>query len=153
MKTKLLFILAMLCSRIMPAQSSHDDLQLLRNYTAPATQENYNGRTDTVNNHKAIAYKHRNILLRYNPVSLAFTGAMFFYQGVISPQISAECLYQRTCSNFSKAAIHEFGLLRGVLLTADRLSRCSTRVLREIPNRRLDDHHHVIDEPSQFRRQ
>src|SRR5664279_1515879 len=37
--------------------------------------------------------KSNNFILKYNPVSLAFSGLMYSYQKWISPQISSDCLY------------------------------------------------------------
>jgi putative component of membrane protein insertase Oxa1/YidC/SpoIIIJ protein YidD len=62
---------------------------------------------------------------RYNPVNLAFSGMLFFYQNVISSQLNAGCLYSPSCSEFSRQSIREFGLLKGIFLTADRMERCT----------------------------
>lgn len=67
----------------------------------------------------------KSILARYNPVSLALGGLMLGYQKIISPQISAECMYSPSCSRFSQALIKEFGFIKGVFLSADRLMRCN----------------------------
>ncbi len=64
-------------------------------------------------------------LARNNPVSLTFTGLMFVYQRYISPQLPSECLYETSCSHFSKNLISEHGLIRGIVFTADRLTRCN----------------------------
>jgi putative component of membrane protein insertase Oxa1/YidC/SpoIIIJ protein YidD len=66
-----------------------------------------------------------NILLRYNPLSLGLGSAMFVYQNVISRQFSAGCLYSPSCSEYSKRLISDFGLVKGVFLSADRISRCN----------------------------
>lgn len=62
---------------------------------------------------------------RINPVRLSLGGMMYVYQRFISPQLPSECLYHPTCSGFSKELIREFGLVKGVAATADRLSRCN----------------------------
>lgn len=63
--------------------------------------------------------------MRYNPVTLTLSGLMFVYQRYISPQLSSQCLYEHTCSGFSIELIETYGLARGMVLTADRLSRCN----------------------------
>lgn len=60
-----------------------------------------------------------------NPVSLLYGGALFVYQNFISQHFSADCLYDPSCSEFSKLAVREYGLLKGGLLTIDRLGRCN----------------------------
>lgn len=67
---------------------------------------------------------NNNFLIRYNPVSLGFSSLMFMYQKFISPQISADCLFKPTCSEFSRQCFIRYGLIKGLFVTADRLNRC-----------------------------
>lgn len=60
-----------------------------------------------------------------NPVSLIYGGSLFVYQNFISQHFSADCLYDPSCSDFSKQAVKEYGLIKGGLLTVDRLGRCN----------------------------
>jgi putative component of membrane protein insertase Oxa1/YidC/SpoIIIJ protein YidD len=60
-----------------------------------------------------------------NPASLVFGGTLYVYQNFISQHLSADCLYDPSCSDFSKQATKEYGLLKGGLLSFDRLSRCN----------------------------
>jgi putative membrane protein insertion efficiency factor len=60
-----------------------------------------------------------------NPVSIMFGGALYVYQNFVSQHFSADCLYNPSCSDFSKQAVKEYGLLKGGLLSFDRLSRCN----------------------------
>lgn len=70
-------------------------------------------------------FANKNALVKYNPVSMLFGGLLFFYQKTISVQIGAACPYEVNCSNFSKKCIQKYGLLKGIPLTADRLTRCT----------------------------
>jgi uncharacterized protein len=65
-----------------------------------------------------------NNVLRYNPVSLIFSGMMYSYQKWISPQISSDCLYSPSCSDYSKLLFREYGFFKGLFASADRLMRC-----------------------------
>lgn len=132
------------------AQNNPGDLLLLETHETPALTAGYNGRTDTINNKVPVQYRNKKAVAKLNPFRWLATGSMFFYQQVMSPQINAGCLYQRTCSNYSKAAISYFGLIRGILLTADRLTRCTSGVIPEIEAYRFDEHGHVADEPTQY---
>ena len=69
--------------------------------------------------------RSENVLIRYNPVSLVFGGLMYTYQRIISPQLPSECLYVHNCSNYSKDLFFEYGLLKGLFTTSDRLLRCN----------------------------
>ncbi len=60
-----------------------------------------------------------------NPLSLVYAGSLYMYQNFISQHLSASCLYDPSCSDFSKQAVKEFGLIKGTLLSFDRLSRCN----------------------------
>ena len=92
----------------------------------------------------------KNKILRYNPVSLTFGGLLFFYQRIVSPQISAECPYQISCSNFSKASIQRFGLIKGIALTASRLMRCCKVAAVDIHPLYFDEKGKIIDSPDQY---
>lgn len=61
----------------------------------------------------------------HNPLSLLYGGLLFVYQNTISQHFSADCLYSPSCSEFSKQAVKEYGLVKGGLLSFDRLSRCT----------------------------
>lgn len=76
--------------------------------------------------------KRQRFLARYNPVTLAFSGLMYVYQKVVSPQIPSACLYEHSCSSFSKGLIAEYGLAKGVFTTADRLMRCNRMAATDI---------------------
>lgn len=83
---------------------------------------------DKVSSHHKVTFllpESENIIIRYNPLSLTMGGLMYFYQGVISKQIGATCPYEISCSDFSKRVIRRYGFLKGVPLTADRLTRCT----------------------------
>jgi len=65
-----------------------------------------------------------NFLLKYNPVSLFLGGTMYTYQRVISPQMDRSCLFHPSCSRYSQLLIKEYGILKGLFTTSDRLTRC-----------------------------
>ncbi|HXP98993.1 MAG TPA: membrane protein insertion efficiency factor YidD [Solirubrobacteraceae bacterium] len=47
------------------------------------------------------------------------------WHAVVSPLIAPRCRYEPSCSRYAAQAIHEFGILRGVVLAAWRLLRCN----------------------------
>jgi len=126
-----LFVLLFCYSFSVNAQVPDEDLKLILN------KPDYSA----VNKHPKIEYLFagRSAFVKFNPLSLFFGGLMYFYQTTISPQFSATCLYVPSCSYFSKNAIREFGLIKGICLSADRLTRCSKLGLTDI-------HHHCFDE-------
>jgi putative component of membrane protein insertase Oxa1/YidC/SpoIIIJ protein YidD len=52
-------------------------------------------------------------------------GAIRFYQAYISSQDMPVCNFVPSCSQFGAEAISRLGVVRGVLLTSDRLQRCN----------------------------
>jgi putative membrane protein insertion efficiency factor len=51
--------------------------------------------------------------------------ALHFYQNNLSVQFGHSCCFTPSCSRYSSESIQHYGLLRGILLTADRLVRCN----------------------------
>ena len=69
-------------------------------------------------------------VVHFNPqetseLNLAATGLIRLYQKFISSQDGPMCNFVPSCSHFGMACIQEFGMVRGLLLTADRLLRCN----------------------------
>ena len=96
--------------------------------------------------------KSKNVIVRYNPLSLSFGGMMYVYQKFISVQIGANCPYEISCSAFSKKCINEFGLIKGVALSADRLMRCTRLASVDLTYSEInEDTQHIIDHPGSYR--
>ena len=69
-------------------------------------------------------------VVRFNPqetseLKLVATGLIRLYQKFISSQDGPSCNFLPSCSHFGMGCIQEYGFVRGVLLTADRLIRCN----------------------------
>jgi putative membrane protein insertion efficiency factor len=63
--------------------------------------------------------------LRAPGVKLLFIGVIRFYQMFISTQDEPVCNFIPSCSQFGVEAIEQLGIIRGILLTSDRLQRCN----------------------------
>ncbi len=74
-----------------------------------------------------------------------------FYKKNISQQISADCLYEISCSTFSQMALKEYGMLKGIALTADRLARCNRISGTTINEFRINENGKVIDTPLMYK--
>jgi putative component of membrane protein insertase Oxa1/YidC/SpoIIIJ protein YidD len=96
-------------------------------------------------------FKDKNWVVKYNPVSLLFGGGLFFYQKVISPQIVMGCAFNPSCSNFSKECVHEFGVVKGIFLSADRLTRCTRLSSIDFHPIMFDENKKVNDLPIYYR--
>jgi putative component of membrane protein insertase Oxa1/YidC/SpoIIIJ protein YidD len=78
------------------------------------------------------------LIKKINPVNILFGTTLYVYQNVFSRQISAKCLYTPSCSEFSKDAIREYGVLKGVFLSVDRVNRCGRLPSKDLKNYKKD---------------
>ncbi|MBO54556.1 MAG: membrane protein insertion efficiency factor YidD [Dehalococcoidia bacterium] len=46
------------------------------------------------------------------------------YQAVISPYLPSMCRYTPSCSSYTFDAIEKYGVIRGIVMGAKRISRC-----------------------------
>lgn len=94
----------------------------------------------------------KGILIKYNPINLTLGGLLYFYQKIVSPQLASNCPYEISCSAFSKVSIQEFGFIKGVPLTADRLTRCTQFTMMDIlPSQINDVNGRIIDNTDKYR--
>lgn len=85
-----------------------------------------------------IYHNEPSLFKKYNPVSLFLGGTLYIYQNVFSKHISADCLFTPSCSEFSKQAIKEYGILKGTLLSIDRVNRCNRIAATDLKNYTVD---------------
>lgn len=81
----------------------------------------------------------------YNPINLTFSGLMFFYQNVISSQVNAQCLFSPSCSEFAKASIKKYGLIKGMFLAADRVQKCNRITALDLDFNKLNSQNRFPD--------
>ena len=67
------------------------------------------------------------------------------YKNHISRQILNDCIYDHSCSKFSHDVFKNFGVFKGLFLTADRLTRCNRAALAELPPSRINLNGAAID--------
>lgn len=85
-------------------------------------------------------------------LTIPFSFLLWTYKSFISEQLSSDCTFHPSCSRFSYRAIHELGLIKGVLLTADRLTRCNADSRFDAPWFLINkENAKVYDAPSFYR--
>lgn len=52
---------------------------------------------------------------------------VYIYKGCISPLIPHTCRFYPTCSSFALGAVREFGVLKGIKLSINRILRCNPK--------------------------
>ncbi|MEN9998390.1 MAG: hypothetical protein RI922_1380 [Bacteroidota bacterium] len=68
---------------------------------------------------------------KYNPFTYLAGGLLFVYQNVLSEQISANCNFEISCSEYTKRCINEYGLFKGTLVGLHQLSCCSPTIYKD----------------------
>ena len=119
MRCIIIIIFSFLLSNNLFAQLNANDLSLVKK--ADFKEEKYEYKRKV----KFLDTKTKNVIIKYNPVSLTLGSLLYVYQKFISPQFATNCPYEISCSEFSKVAIRRYGFLKGIFLTSDRLTRCT----------------------------
>ena len=97
--------------------------------------------------HRPYIYKNQPKSFKtLNPVGLLYGGSLYVYQNFFSQHLSASCLYNPSCSDFSKQAVKEYGLIKGTLLSFDRLSRCNRIAATDLNPEDADPHIHRFND-------
>ncbi len=60
-----------------------------------------------------------------NEAQLIFSGLFLFYKNFLSSQDSQKCTFHPSCSEYGILAVKQFGAIKGMALTFDRLTRCN----------------------------
>jgi len=115
----------------------HNDKEILTIHSSIEKYSNYQ---------PEYLFKNSKPIIKFNPITAIPGGLMFLYQKSISPQIFADCLYEESCSKFSVSAIRRYGILKGIGLSADRLTRCNQFAAEDIHSVRINtEKNRVID--------
>ena len=73
---------------------------------------------------KVLSLKGKSFLFKINPLTYLAAGSLYVYQNVFSEQISANCTYQISCSEYTKKCIEKYGLVKGSVIGLHQLSNC-----------------------------
>ena len=57
-------------------------------------------------------------------LSFPFIALIKLYQWIISPWLGSKCRYTPTCSHYGIEALKKYGPIKGLWLTAKRISKC-----------------------------
>ena len=73
--------------------------------------------------------------------------ALNLYKSLVAEQLSTGCVYKITCSDFMRMAIAEYNFVKGFFLGLDRLTRCNSISLNDIPEFKFDKENRLIYDP------
>jgi putative component of membrane protein insertase Oxa1/YidC/SpoIIIJ protein YidD len=82
---------------------------------------------------KFLSLKNKSIAQKLNPFLYIGASLLFVYQNIVSEQIQAECVYQLSCSEFTKKSIEKNGFIKGTLAGFHQLSNCFQGAIYEHP--------------------
>ena len=85
-----------------------------------------------------VFHKSQNGFIKYNPVSLLAGASLYLYQSTISLQLSADCLYDVSCSRYSFRLLENKDILKGIFLGADRITRCNRLAAQDIHQHQIN---------------
>lgn len=95
---------------------------------------------------KFLNLSNSGFIRKVNPLTYVGASLLFFYQRVISEQISADCTYQTSCSETTKRAIEKYGLIKGALLGVHQLSTCVPGNVHEHPSHIINEQGKIIND-------
>jgi len=90
--------------------------------------------------------KNKNFVQKINPIPYLSTGLMFTYQRYLSPQLQATCMYQTSCSEYTKISVEQLGLFQGVMLGFYQFQSCFSRVNYDYPEYKIDHDHKIVNQ-------
>jgi putative component of membrane protein insertase Oxa1/YidC/SpoIIIJ protein YidD len=94
---------------------------------------------------------HRRVLLkankhgRLNPVHYVAAALLYVYQNLLSEQFGSDCMFETSCSEFTKRSISEKGLIRGTLEGFNQISECQRGTLFEHPRVAVNPEKKIIN--------
>ncbi|MBP6460171.1 MAG: membrane protein insertion efficiency factor YidD [Crocinitomicaceae bacterium] len=136
MKIYFIFTFLLIYSQCVYTQTINDQItsQLFNeyHYTPPQPRAKINFRNTTK-------------LAKINFFKYLSSGLLYFYQNGISEQIQAECLYEISCSQFTKKMIEKEGLILGTFLGFHQLNNCQGNAILDYPTFKISDSDKIIN--------
>lgn len=108
------------------AQKSDLKSQLLESYINSSTPK-------PPNQKRRLMYLNEKGVERIGLVKAGFSGLMYLYQNIISEQINAACMYEISCSEYTKRQIEKNGLIIGSVKGFHQLMHCTHGAIEEVP--------------------
>ena len=84
---------------------------------------------------------YKKVKTKQKLLNLAFT----VYKKVFSEQISADCLFETSCSVFTMQLIKEYGIIKGCISGFDRVSRCNKLAEINVPPIKKNKKNKIIE--------
>lgn len=97
-----------------------------------------------------VTKRKKKLLQKINPVYWIYRGGLRLYQTHVSPQLASNCIYETSCSRFSNELINHFGIVKGVFLSCDRITRCNRVTFVESSPLRRNSQGKIVEKVEDF---
>lgn len=105
-------------------------------------------KTEIANKAPLVSFLYPGVIIETSIWQLGGLSLLHVYKRLISKELDGDCAFSPSCSAFSAQAILDKGLLRGVLLTADRLCRCHAHAARDYSHYLEDFKTEKVNDPA-----
>lgn len=82
---------------------------------------------------------------KFNIFSYSVRELMHFYQNTLSEQIQADCIYEISCSQFTKKMIEKKGIIIGTLVGFHQLNNCQPNSVHDYPSHKISHKNKIIN--------
>ena len=82
---------------------------------------------------------------KLNVVKWASARILYLYQNTISEQIQADCMYEVSCSQYTKKMIEKKGLIVGVCLGFHQLNNCLPSAIYDYPDFMINKDEKIVN--------
>lgn len=82
---------------------------------------------------------------KFNIFSYSLRELMHFYQNTLSEQIQADCIYEISCSQFTKKMIEKKGIIIGTLVGFHQLNNCQPNSVHDYPSHKISHKNKIIN--------
>lgn len=88
---------------------------------------------------RSIMQPKKNYIQIINPLNYISIALMFTYQRAITQQLNGSCVFENSCSQFTKKAINYHGLIVGSLIGLNQLQTCFPSSFLDYPDHKLNN--------------
>ncbi len=82
---------------------------------------------------------------KINPFHYLSIGLMFTYQRVITQQLNGSCVYENSCSQYTKYAVNYYGIVKGTFLGFNQLQTCYPTSFIDYPDHKINPQLKIIN--------
>ena len=101
-------------------------------------------------NKAPVSKKNISTLQIANPIYWTYKGFSQLYIAHIKAPLSTTCVFETPCSTFNKSLFHEYGIIKSLSLSIDRLGRCNRLSYTQVSPLNLNLKGKIIEDYTYF---